>query len=294
MRVLLTGSTGVIGRTALPHLVSAGHDVLANYRSSDDRVWLENVGARPVSADLFSPDDLRRVAVGVDAVAHFATAIPRLSDMGDRSSWEMNDRLRTAATSHLVDVALGCGAARFVQESITFIYADGGDAWLDESAPVDPVSDTLRSALTAEGHVDRFRTGGGTGVVLRMAGLYGPGKTSAEYIAAVRSGQIPIVGNGDNYVSSLHIADAAMALVAALTAPDGVYNVGDDAPMKSGDNLTALARVLGAPEPRRVPAGVGSRHLTISHRVSNRAFRSATGWAPKHPDAASGWAASVD
>jgi len=278
----------------LPHLVSAGHDVLANHRSSDDRVWLESVGARPVSADLFSPEDLRRVAIGVDAVAHFATAIPRLSDMGDRSSWEMNDRLRSEATSHLVDLALDRGATRFVQESITFIYADGGDAWLDEAAPVDPVSDTLQSALTAEGHVDRFRTGGGTGIVLRMARLYGPGKTSGEYIAAVRNREIPIVGEGDNYVSSLHIDDAATALVASLTAPDGVYNVGDDEPMMAGDHLTALARVLGAPEPRRVPAGAGSPQLTISHRVSNRAFRSATGWAPKHPNAASGWAASID
>lgn len=300
MKILLTGATGVIGRAAMPYLVAAGHDVTAVYRSDDDRSWLEEAGARPLAASLFDPEAVRRATAGIDTVAHFATSIPKQSDMKTRSCWAMNDRLRTKATSHLVDAALEQGAGRFVQESISFFYADGGDSWLDESSPIAPAWDVLDSALDAEGHVERFRRGGGTGVVLRMARLYGPGRTSGDYIEGVRNRAIPIVGRGDNYVSSLHIDDARTALVAALTAPDGVYNVGDDHPMTWADNLVALSRTLGAPEPRRIPAllarvvvGNVSNLLTLSHRISNQAFREATGWSPSHPDAGAGWEASV-
>lgn len=300
MKILFTGATGVIGRAVLPHLAAAGHDVTAVSRSDDDRIWLDKVGARPVKVDLFDPDTVSQAISGVETVAHFATSIPRQNDMKNRASWSTNDRLRSIATAHLVDAALDHGVTRFVQESISFVYADGGEDWLDESAAIDPVWDVLESALTAEDHVERFRRGGGTGVVLRMARLYGPGKTSGELIDGVRNRAIPIIGRGDNYVSSLHVDDAATAVLAALSAPDGTYNVADDEPMRSADNLVTLAEGLGAPEPRQIPSilarmalGKATSMLTVSHRVSNRAFRRATGWKPEYPSAKEGWAASL-
>ncbi|HEX6219850.1 MAG TPA: NAD-dependent epimerase/dehydratase family protein [Acidimicrobiia bacterium] len=300
MKILFTGATGVVGRAALPHLSVAGHDVIAVYRSETDRAWLEGLGARPVAVDLFDPDAVGSVVSGVDTVAHFATSIPSQNDMRKRASWDTNDRLRSTATAYLADAALDHGVRRFIQESISFVYADGGEKWLDESAPIEPAWDVLDSALTAEEHVARFRSGGGAGVVLRMARLYGPGEVSGEFIEAVRNRAVPIIGTGANYVSSLHVDDAGTAVVAALTAPDGVFNVADDEPMRSADNLRALSEVLGAPPPRRIPSimarialGRAARLLTISQRVSNRAFREVTGWTPEHANARQGWGASV-
>ncbi len=57
MKVFFTGATGVIGNRAVPLLIEAGHDVTAVARSGDGVEWLDRSGARPVSVDLFDPQD---------------------------------------------------------------------------------------------------------------------------------------------------------------------------------------------------------------------------------------------
>lgn len=297
MKVLFTGATGVIGRVAVPLVSAAGHDITAVSRSDTDHHWLEEVGARPAAVDLFDRHGVMSATSGMDIVVHYATAIPPQAGMAKRENWLMNDRLRSEATANLVDAAIANGVQRFVQQSITFFYADGADAWLDESAPIDPVWDVLDSALAAEAHVARFGQSGGTAVVLRMSRMYGPGSASADYLAAVRTGELPIIGKGDNYVSSVHSSDVATALLAGLSAGAGTYNVTDDEPMTAAEEIESLANELDAPLPRRVPLGPARLDLkesvgllTVSHRVSNRAFKEATGWKPRFPSVRDGWA----
>jgi nucleoside-diphosphate-sugar epimerase len=249
-----------------------------------------------VDIELLDEAAVHTVTREIDVVAHFATSIPPLASMVKDGAWAANDALRDDATGILVDAALANGVGRFIQESIIFFYADGGDRWLDESAPIDLSFRRLASAVAAEDHVDRFRQGGGTGVSLRFARLYGPGDTSREYVEAVRKRDIPVAGRGDNYVSSLHIADAGSAVLTAMTAPDGTYNVGDDEPVRSAVYVDTLAEVLGASRPRRLPRsavklalGKSAGLIVTSQRVSNRKFKEATGWAPKHPSVVDGW-----
>ncbi|MGD2061876.1 MAG: NAD(P)-dependent oxidoreductase [Acidimicrobiia bacterium] len=298
MRILFTGATGVLGTEALPMILESVDDVTVVTRTEPEVERLRALGVRPVTIDLFDRDAVMAAARGMDTIVHFATAIPPQAAMTKRESWAMNDRLRSEATSNLVDAAIHRSAERFIQQSVTFAYADGRDRWLDEDSSIEPVWDVLDSALTAEAHVDRFRATGGVGVVLRLARLYGPGRASGDYIESVRNRKMPVLGNGANYVSSLHSHDAGTALVAALTVRDGTYNVTDDQPVPASDFVGSLAQVLGAPSPRRVPAALGrlivgkaAGLLTISHRVSNERFKKATGWEPEYQSVADGWAA---
>lgn len=300
MKILFTGATGVLGKASLPLLIAEGHDVTAVYRSETEKEWLDTIGARPEAIDLFDPVAIQQAISGIDTIIHFATSIPPQSRMAKRDSWMMNDRLRDQATGYLVDAAIKTGVPRFIQQSVTLVYKDGGEEWLDENARKDPAWDVLDSALRAEAHVDRSRSHGNTGVVLRLARLYGPGRASGEYIDSVRAGSMPIVGRGDNFVSSIHVADAATALAAALHVQEGTYNIGDDTPMRSADNLGSLVEALGAPDPRRIPKWMATlamrkaaRLLTVSHRVSNERFKQATGWRPRFPTASDGWAEIV-
>lgn len=301
MKILFTGATGVLGREGLPLVVAAGHDVTAVSRSPEDSQWLAEMGARAAVVDLFDADQVGEAMSGIDTVIHYATAIPPLDRMAKREAWATNDRLRSEATRLLVEAAVDQGVERFLQESITLIYAEGGDAWLDEVSPIEPAWDVLDSALTAEAHIDRFRAGGGTGVTLRLSRLYGPGRASRDYVSGVSARRIPIIGNGRNYVSSIHVEDAATALLAALGAPDGVYNISDDEPVTSAVYTRYLAEQIGAPTPRRIPRALGRialgravSLLTRSHRVSNRRFRDVTGWAPSYPSALEGWRQVAD
>lgn len=297
MKILFTGATGVLGKASLPLLLADGHEVTAVHRSNTERDWLTKLGARPVTLDLFDSSAVQDAISGIDTVIHFATSIPPQSRMAKRNSWIMNDRLRDQATGYLVDAAIKHGVSRFIQQSVALVYEDGGDAWLDETASVKPAWNVLDSALSAEAHVDRFRSHGNTAIVLRLARLYGPGRASEDYIESVQTRSIPIVGRGDNYVSSIHVSDAATAITASLNAPDGSYNIGDDVPMRSANNLGSLVEVLGAPEPRRIPEWMAAlalrkaaKLLTASHRVSNQTFKQATTWRPSFPSAAEGWA----
>lgn len=296
MRVFFTGATGVIGREAIPALIEGGYDVSAGVRPDSDTGWLDRLGIPTVPVDLFDFDSVAKAIDGHDAVAHFATSMPGQADLAKRSAWKTNDLLRTAATRTLVDAALESGVGVFVQESVSFVYADGGNRWLDEDAPIATVWDVLDSALEGERHSARITESGGRGVVLRLARLYGPGSASASYLAAVAARKVPVVGAGDNYVSHLHVADAGQAVAAALSAPAGVYNVADADPMIVSDEMALLAELLDAPQSRRIPyvlarAAVGRAAgiLSVSHRVSAEAFRAATGWEPGIASARDGW-----
>jgi nucleoside-diphosphate-sugar epimerase len=231
MRVLVTGATGVLGRRAVPALVGAGHEVLGAVRAERGAADLKASGAEPVSLDLFAVPTLRRAMHGVEAVIHLATAMPPAAQMRRVDAWATNDLIRTEGTRNLVDAALATDVSRFVQASITFNYADGGHAWLDEDSPIDPPWVVTESALAAEAEVERFSRGGGHGVVLRLGRLYGTADASADFASMVSLRRAPVLGRGTNYVSSLHSDDAGTAVTAGLGAPGGVYNVVDDQPV---------------------------------------------------------------
>lgn len=166
MRVFVAGATGVIGRRVVGQLVASGHGVTAVARRRPS--LLAEMGASPVDVDLFDHDAVTMAVAGHDAVVNLATHIPTGRGMMFRRAWRDNDRLRTIASRLLADAAAECRAQAFVQESVTLLYAGGGDAWLHEGASIVPTALT-RSAVEAEGHaarsvgrgVARGRAGGG-------------------------------------------------------------------------------------------------------------------------------------
>ena len=93
------------------------------------------------------------------------------------------------------------------------------------------------------------------GIVLRYGFFYGPGTWYSPDGACgemARRREIQVVGKGESIWSWVHIEDAALATVAALTAAPGVYNVVDGDPSPVSVWLPAFARSVGAPEPPRV------------------------------------------
>jgi nucleoside-diphosphate-sugar epimerase len=165
---------------------------------------------------------------------------------------------------------------RLVQESIAFGYADGGDAWLDEDAPVagDGVAAT---ALTAERNARELFDG--DTVVLRFGLFMGPdsGSTLAALEAARRGASIA-VGPPGAYRPTIWVEDAAAAIVAGLRAPAGTYNVTDSDAPTNAEIDGALAAAVGIEALR--PGASQDGPMARSQRVSSRRLREATGWEP--------------
>ena len=272
--IVITGSTGVIGRRAVRALLGAGHRVAGVTRSARGRERLESLGARAVEVDVFDEAALRRAFDGADAVINLLTHIPSIERMGEPSAWDENDRLRTEASAVIARAAGAAGVRRLVQESIAFVYADGGEAWLDEDAPVVGGGVTT-TALTAERNARELFDG--DTVVLRFGLFTGPdsGFTRAA-LEAARGGASIAVGPPDAYRPMLWLEDATAAVGAALGAPAGTYNVADADPPTNAEIDAALAAAVGveALRPRLPQEGP----LARSQRVSCRRLREATGW----------------
>src|SRR3954449_9617165 len=271
---VIIGSTGVIGRRAVRELLAAGHRVTGVTRSARGRELLESLGARAVEADVYDEASLRRAFDGADAVVNLLTHIPSVDRMADPSAWEENDRLRTEASAAIARAAQAADVERLVQESIAFVYDDGGDAWLDEDAPVAGGGVTT-TALTAERNARELFDG--DTVVLRFGLFTGPdsGFTKAA-LEAARGGASIAVGPPSAYRPMIWLDDAAAAIAAAVRAPAGTYNVADDDPPTNAEIDAALAAAAGVEALR--PQTPQDSPLARSQRVSSRRLRDATGW----------------
>ncbi|MBA2326262.1 MAG: DUF1731 domain-containing protein, partial [Actinobacteria bacterium] len=158
-------------------------------------------------------------------------------------------------------------------------------------------------APTVEGERIALRFGGEgrTSVVLRFGLFYGPDtRHTEESLRMARRRLSTVAGNKGAYMTSVHTDDVATAVVGALDAPTGIYNVGDDDPLTRREYLDAFRKAFGLgwlfSSPSwllRLAAGKASRVVTASQRCSNRRFRDATGWAPAYPSAREGWAAAA-
>ena len=283
--IVITGSTGVVGRRAVRELLAAGYRVTGVTRSARGREQLELLGARAVEADVFDEASLRRAFHGADAVVNLLTHVPSADRMADPSAWAENDRVRTEASAAIAHADKAARVHRLVQESIAFVYADGGDAWLDEDAPVAGGGVTT-TALTAERNA-RERFDGDT-VVLRFGLFIGPdsGSTRAA-LEAARGGASIAVGPPGAYRPTLWLDDAAAAIAAALRAPAGTYNVADGDPPTNAEIDAALAAAVGVEALRARAPQDGP--LARSQRVSSRRLREASGWAPRMRAGTESW-----
>ena len=294
--VFVTGATGAIGRHVVPQLVAAGHEVTGLARSEEKVAQLSAQGAKAAEVSLFDAGALRDAFAGHDVVANLATSIPQSPR---RSAWAENDRIRTEGSRAVVDAAIAAGVSRLVQESITFPYADNGDAWIDEDTDFDPGT-LMTSVVEAESNAARFRASGATGVVLRFGAFYGPDTWHTDTALRFAGRHIgAVIGRRGGYMSSIHLADAGSAVLAALDAPSGTYNVVDDEPMTKREYALALGEAAGARPWVSVPGraaklgGSLTEPLARSQRVSNRRFRDVTGWAPRYASVREGLASVV-
>ena len=299
MRLFVTGATGTLGRPTVQALLAAGHEVRALARSEGNVGLLARLGAAPVRGELYDGDALRQAMAGSDAVLHLATKIPPPEDASRAGAWRENDRIRAEGTRVLVDAARAAGVGAFLYPSITFLYADGGDRWLDAASAPLAVPAMLQSALVAEQEVRRFTEQGGRGVVLRLGAFYGPDAPNSRWSADLaRRGIGMVIGRDDAYWSHVWVDDAATAMVAAAErAPAGTYDVVEDDPRTRLEVATAMAVAVGRSWLWRPPvlavrvlAGRDAADFAArSQRVSNRRFAAVTGWTPTMRHTLDGW-----
>lgn len=231
---------------------------------------------------MFDHDSLVRMLEGADAVCNFASRVPVGLSALRPHAWRTNDRLRTEGVRKVVEAAREARVRRVVQESVSYLYADQGDAWIGEDAPVD-ITCATEPASVGESHVQDYSCGSRVGVVLRFGTIVGDDPLTRLRLRAVARGQAIGVGDPDGWAHLVHTDDLGPAVLAALHVPSGVYNVGAEpvrrVQMVAGYSAAAGRESIDFVGPMvRWLGGARLEPFSRSLRVSSEHFGAQSGW----------------
>jgi nucleoside-diphosphate-sugar epimerase len=285
VRVLIAGC-GYVGSALGARLVADGHAVAGIRRPGSDAAPLRRVGILPLAADLGRPESLALLPADWDWVVHCAAP----SIAGE----EAYRVVYLDGARNLVDWLRPRPPRAFVFISSTSVYGQTDGSAVDETSPAEPDAATGRVLREAEAFLVAAAAGGFPAMVLRAAGIYGPGRNRLE--ALVR-GDVKLSGTGSRWVNLIHRDDLGGAIVAALERgrPGAIYNVADASAATEGEYYGWLAQELGVPLPPRVgPGEITGRGRRATHkRVVAGRLRQETGWAPAYPDFRAGYTAEL-
>lgn len=170
--------------------------------------------------------------------------------------------------------------------SSTAVYG-GATGPVDEATPVDPADPRAAARLSAE---EAYRRRGA--VILRAAGIYGPGRGLHRRLL---QGEHRLVNGGRNVVSRIHVEDLARLALATLDRRlrGEVFTVGDDAPVPQIEVVTWLCRRLHLPLPPEAQASEVHETLRHDRAVRNARIKAALGISLLYPSFREGFEACL-
>jgi nucleoside-diphosphate-sugar epimerase len=279
---------GYLGERVATRWLAAGHDVVVVTRSKDRAEQFKQRGFAPVVADVSEPTSLRDLPPA-DTVLYAVGY--------DRRVVNQKHTIEEIYAGGLTNVlaALPTGISRIIYISTTGVYGPASGEWVDESSPPDPQRDGGKASLAAE-LVLASHPLGERAIILRLAGIYGPGRV--PFTNQLLAGE-PIPARGSGYINLIHVEDAADIVIASERSQlpaigPRIYCVSDGQPVQRGEVYREVARLIGAPPPVFIEPEPNSRRATRSEntrRVRNDRMMAALHVKLAYPDYRAGIAA---
>lgn len=247
-RVLIAGY-GYVGEALAQRLTHAGAEVFALSRTPRDLP----PGVQALPCDLSAPIPAERLPAELDAVAYLAA--PGRPAAG--GPFDLDAAYRAVFVSgsrHLREALEASGQRpRVVFASSTSVYGQDDGSWVDEDSPAIPADP--RGGLVLAGEAEWTGDGRCDAVVVRLGGIYGPGRT--RLVEQVRAGRLPrpLGAEAARYTNRIHRDDAAglFAHLMAVEDPAPLYLGVDSDPAPRGVLLEFLAELVGV----ELPSGPG-------------------------------------
>ena len=268
---------GYIGTEVARQAVARGLCVTALTRNEVKAAALRAAGIETIVADLASQSWHAQIAGSADFVLNCVS-----SGGGGLGGYR---RSYVEGMASILTWAQARGAAgTLVYTGSTSVYPQGGGARVDETASTAGAGERAALLLEAEERLRANRGACARWFVLRLAGIYGPGR--AHLLEQVRAGEV--LGSGEHRLNLAHRDDIAAAVWVAFGAPSAVknetFNVADDGAAPKAEIAAWLAARLGVPPPRfsDVPTA-GRRSVTPDRVIANDKIKAALGWRPRWP-----------
>jgi len=282
MRVLIVGC-GYAGLPLGAELVRQGHEVFGLRRGGAEA--LRAAGLKPLRADLTRPETLTDLPKEFDWVVNCAA-----SGGGSANDYR---QLYLDGNRNLLSWLADRPPRKFVYTSSTSVYAQNDGSVVTEQSPAQPESPTARVLVAAEELLLAAARNRFPCVILRVAGIYGPGRGHA--FQQFLRGEARLEGDGSRYLNMIHRDDLTGVIITALERgqPGGIYNVVDNEPVPQSAFFGWLAAKLKRPLPPTVVASaeVWRKRSVTNKRVSNAKLRQECGYPFLYPDFRAGYRA---
>ena len=251
---------GYLGSRVARRWRDAGSAVHVVTRSVDRAAEFAAQGYQPIVADVNDASSL----IDLPAADTVLVAIGY-----DRSERHTIEQVYADGLRHIL-AAIPAATGRVIVISSTGVYGQTEDQWVDEATPCCPTRAGGVACLAAE-RVLAAHSFFPRSVILRLAGIYGPGRV--PYLDRLETGK-PIPAAAEGLVNLIHVDDAAMTVLAAAEATDlpATYCVSDGNPTERSVYYAEVARLIGAPPPRFVVPEAdlhSAQRATSSKRVRN-------------------------
>ena len=238
---------GYLGGRVAQHWLAAGETVYAVTRASQHADILAQQGLHPIVADVTRPESLRQLPPAETVLYSVAY---------DPQSQTSRDQVYADGLGAVLDT-LSAETGRVLLTSSTGVYGPAEGDWVDEKSPCRPRREAGRAMLAAEAVLQGSRFAQRS-IILRLAGLYGPGRIPR--MADLLAGR-PLEMAAQGYLNLIHVDDAARLIVAAgsRAATPRIYVVADGQPVRRRDFYQHLAALLGLPAVRFTDPPPGDR-----------------------------------
>ncbi|MES9856917.1 MAG: SDR family oxidoreductase [Sedimenticola sp.] len=277
MNRLIVGC-GYLGQKVVQEQQKQGVGSICMVRSDASAEALGERGFKVVQADLDAAD-LPPLPLKGTELFYFAPPQPR--------------GVEDSRVAHLLAACDRQGVPRRIAYlSTTGVYGDCGGDWVDETRAVNPVAERALRRRDAEQRFHQWCQSRPTQlVILRVAGIYGPGKLPLERL---RKG-LPMVREEEApYTNRIHVDDLVQVCLAAMErGADGeVYNVSDGQPGNMTDYFNRVADRAGLARPPLISLADGEERLSSgmisymreSRRLGNRKMLRELGVVLSYPD----------
>ncbi len=236
---MLIFGCGYLGRRVANACTSVGRKVFAVTRSENTAESFRKQGLQPIVADITNPDslsDLPKTDCILFAVGFDRTVGIPIEDVYVEGLKNVLGRLPRFKEAH----------QRFIYISSTGVYGQTNGDWVDEDSPCQPVRVGGKACLAAEELLQSSEFGNAS-VILRLAGIYGPGRVPRQK-DVVDAGEITAATTG--YLNLIHVEDAASIVLAAeaKATPPALYVVSDGSPVLRSEYYRELGNQLGVPD----------------------------------------------
>ena len=191
-----------------------------------------------------------------------------------------------------IDPVLERYGANFARQQLTYlsstgVYGDCGGAWVDETAPTGSGRRSARSVADAAWLARGAR-------VLRLPGIYGPGRSALDRVRAGRAQRIDLP---EQVFSRVHVDDIVSGAMLALEAPAGSYNLADDLPASQNEVIEHACQLLRTQPPPLLSLEAAQLSQAArsfydeNRRVANVKAKRLLGWVLRYPTYRAGLAA---